>query len=283
MICKAAADIGGHKIGSACPLEYGSTVKDHLFIPNRDRVVRIRQSKKKDIMFVFITDSNHNYVLLRNEFKGLNFVIIPSDHELVADRIRNVFGDGVKFDELDSLHPAGGTTDVFVRVVIKTFIPENLKPTHEWVSLDQIKRYRKINTKVQRYINQLQLPSMCHSAGIIVTDLDQDSDRMLLVKGRSSKLFGVPKGHLLPCEDPQDAAVREMLEETGIKVERLSARTLDLKRTRLYFTSISQLENNESEPIDKEEVDEAKWLTRQEIGHSPITNLTRQILRQITK
>lgn len=60
----------------------------------------------------------------------------------------------------------------------------------------------------------LQLPS------VTIITLDP-SGRLLLVKHRDTGKWVAPGGAVEPCENPADAAVREMREETGLKVKLL--------------------------------------------------------------
>lgn len=54
------------------------------------------------------------------------------------------------------------------------------------------------------------------SAGGVVYHLDRDSARVLLVRERDSGLWRLPKGHVEQGETPEQAAVREVREETGV-------------------------------------------------------------------
>jgi len=61
------------------------------------------------------------------------------------------------------------------------------------------------------------------SAGCVVTRTSGGRIEVLLVHARGARfrrpLFGIPKGLIEPGEDPQTAARRETLEETGLHVE----------------------------------------------------------------
>ncbi len=55
-------------------------------------------------------------------------------------------------------------------------------------------------------------PDFQHSAGgLVVRD-----QQVLLISTRSGRRWQIPKGHLEPGETPQEAAVREIQEETGV-------------------------------------------------------------------
>jgi len=56
-------------------------------------------------------------------------------------------------------------------------------------------------------------------AGGVVFRRDHDSVRYLLVTAKNQpEEWVLPKGHIEPSESPADAAVREVLEESGIEV-----------------------------------------------------------------
>ncbi|MCX8072546.1 MAG: NUDIX domain-containing protein [Candidatus Binatia bacterium] len=60
------------------------------------------------------------------------------------------------------------------------------------------------------------------SAGCVVTRVHNGVTEVLLVHPRGATfrkpLFGIPKGHVEPGEQPEEAAVRETKEETGLDV-----------------------------------------------------------------
>jgi 8-oxo-dGTP diphosphatase len=56
--------------------------------------------------------------------------------------------------------------------------------------------------------------------------IDPDADRVLLVWHRASGLWMLPGGHVDPGESPAEAALREVLEETGIVAEIVGGQVL---------------------------------------------------------
>lgn len=55
-----------------------------------------------------------------------------------------------------------------------------------------------------------------HGAGGIVTARFADGPKILLIKNTYDSRWGIPKGHVDPGETSEQAAVREVEEETGI-------------------------------------------------------------------
>jgi len=70
--------------------------------------------------------------------------------------------------------------------------------------------FKRIRSKVGTDL--LQVPT----AGVLVFD---ERGRLLLVKNADDQRWGIPGGLIEPMETPSDAAIREVWEETGLKVE----------------------------------------------------------------
>ena len=92
-------------------------------------------------------------------------------------------------------------------------------------------------------------------------------NEILVVKGRQSEKWGLPKGHGKNGEKPLNAAIREVGEETGINLEGRrpdSERRLRVNSKRtgwLYF--IFKLDNKpEIVPEDTNEIMDAMWCPR---------------------
>jgi 8-oxo-dGTP pyrophosphatase MutT (NUDIX family) len=79
-------------------------------------------------------------------------------------------------------------------------------------------------------------------AGIII--YDPKSDKILIVQSRGN-LWGPPKGSANGDEHPKDCAIREVQEETGIKViaESLSNKVITLSnRVHYFYTELPECE-----------------------------------------
>lgn len=61
-----------------------------------------------------------------------------------------------------------------------------------------------------------------HAGGIVVRFEDKRPTYLLVRSSTDASCWVFPKGHIKPGESPEMAALREVLEETGIKAEILS-------------------------------------------------------------
>ncbi len=57
------------------------------------------------------------------------------------------------------------------------------------------------------------------SCGAVVFRKENDGIKYLLIRNRRSAHWGFPKGHIEPGESDEETAIREVLEETGLRIE----------------------------------------------------------------
>jgi len=103
------------------------------------------------------------------------------------------------------------------------------------------------------------------SAAIIVED-----GRVLMVRravGEGELLWQFPAGAIEAGESPEQAAVRETLEETGLKVEAASliGQRVHPKTGREMSYTACQVIGGEAHVADAEELDAVAWVTLAEI------------------
>jgi 8-oxo-dGTP pyrophosphatase MutT (NUDIX family) len=97
--------------------------------------------------------------------------------------------------------------------------------------------------------------------GIICVSSD---DRILLVRGRESGIWSLPKGHIVGGELPHECALRELFEETGLRLESLkyqSVRKLYVGEYFIYNVDMESLPKIQ----DTREISEAGWYSIEEL------------------
>ncbi len=120
--------------------------------------------------------------------------------------------------------------------------------------------------------------------GALITD--PKSNKILLVKGKYTDIWGISKGSIEPNETIESGVIREVLEETGILLypEELTDKIIDTKKEQIFY-----VERNESvlEPCDVNDAVGIGWiklecltlmLTDYKIS---INNITRKILSRM--
>lgn len=116
----------------------------------------------------------------------------------------------------------------------------------------------------------------CASAYVI----DPYTKKILLIMHKKNKRWTQPGGHIEDDETPEETALREVYEETGLRVKLLGQRfpreedfirPLGIQRNRhsngdthvdIIYAAIP---NDDSEPINSSESEEVKWFSREEL------------------
>ena len=107
------------------------------------------------------------------------------------------------------------------------------------------------------------------SAGGVVFQKSNNKIRYLLIKDRQNN-WTIPKGHIESGENPQEAALREIKEETGLKKLNIArelestryfyCRGKELIRKTVFLYLIEAKDDEELNP-DKKEIKGAMWFT----------------------
>lgn len=92
-----------------------------------------------------------------------------------------------------------------------------------------------------------------------------DPIQYLVVKGRCSGIWSFPKGHSHKEEEPLICAKREIEEETGIHLEKDPIHHCRLKGAVYYIFDGNDLEEENLIPHDTFEIEETRWVTREEM------------------
>lgn len=115
------------------------------------------------------------------------------------------------------------------------------------------------------------------SSGGLVTTVIDGRPKLLLIKNSFDKRWGIPKGHIDPGESSEQAAVREVREETGVRakiIERLGQNVYYFRGLRgpekgrtikksvdvylLRLEGSAELDPEQFDPVDQL-VDEVRW------------------------
>ena len=95
-------------------------------------------------------------------------------------------------------------------------------------------------------------------AGTVI--LDESLQEIVIVHGKKSGKWGLPKGHVEPGESHIEAAIRETKEETGLKIN-LAVKMLPCilsKRAKLFLLVLPRKET-EFKTVDTAEISEVLW------------------------
>ena len=116
----------------------------------------------------------------------------------------------------------------------------------------------------------------CASAYVV----DPKTKKILLTMHKKNKRWTQPGGHIVLDETPEEAALREVYEETGIRVRLLGERfpreedfirPLGIQRNRhsdgdVHIDIIyAAVPNNDDEPVCSSESEDVKWFAREEL------------------
>lgn len=105
-----------------------------------------------------------------------------------------------------------------------------------------------------------------NSCGAVVFRIINNTPRFLLIKNQRSSHWGFPKGHMERGETPYDTAKREVLEETGLRIdiiEGFSSKSEYIigrkvqKEVRIFLATTADTQTK----IQQEEIEDYIWLT----------------------
>jgi ADP-ribose pyrophosphatase YjhB (NUDIX family) len=120
------------------------------------------------------------------------------------------------------------------------------------------------------YTNHANFRNNPSAGGIIY---DPINDKLLVVKGPIK--WSLPKGHREPTEHIHETAMREIFEETSIKVDlNNKSKYKKILKCIYYFIIFENGEKNHLTWIDHTEISEIKWFTIYELYHM---NCNRQL------
>lgn len=109
------------------------------------------------------------------------------------------------------------------------------------------------------------------------------NSKYLVIKGRKTGIWSFPKGHSRPGELPLECARREIQEETGLQIQQPPTKAQRLKGGYYFVFDFPTLPSPELHPEDQEEVEETRWVSREEmaylIGNAGIKDFLERVTR----
>jgi len=116
-------------------------------------------------------------------------------------------------------------------------------------------------------------------------------DRSFLLLRRSAResflphAWGIPAGQVLPAEDPSDACLRELHEETGLKGEVIELIGYSTFQSRRAGTALSNVQLNFLVQVDDPSVtlnhashSDARWIPLDDTESELVDSFTREIM-----
>jgi tRNA nucleotidyltransferase (CCA-adding enzyme) len=98
---------------------------------------------------------------------------------------------------------------------------------------------------------------------------DLTTNNVLLVFGKKSQKWGFPKGHMEMGETEEETALRELREETGIRLDNPLDTRIRFRNNVYFLVSISKENLTHTTIEDKEEIEKMCWFSYMDICKLP--------------
>jgi bis(5'-nucleosidyl)-tetraphosphatase len=124
------------------------------------------------------------------------------------------------------------------------------------------------------------------SCGAVVYNTLGSSLEFLIIKHKNGEHWGFPKGHVEQGESEEETAIREVYEETGIKIEITTGFTHRMKyspkvgtvKEVVYFIGASK---DKDVKCQESEIEDFKWLKLRDAVDSVTHENSRKLLREV--
>ena len=149
-----------------------------------------------------------------------------------------------------------------------------------------------INSKeIQQFIskNMIIKSKRRKCCGGIIFNIDQKRKNIyiLVVLGRLSKKWGLPKGGIERNETYEKCAIREIKEETGLDYNECDLKERIKIHSTYYYMILKKSKKIGSGPIDKREIAKIKWIPINYIKelnkHNKVNRELRDLVKKIKK
>ena len=126
------------------------------------------------------------------------------------------------------------------------------------------------------------------SCGAVVYRMEQGRRKFLLIRNRRSAHWGFPKGHVEPGETNEQTAIREVFEETGLRIKILpdfvkkSDYTIQGKIEKSVYIFLAKTEDVQY-TLQEEEIEECGWFNYEKALHTLNYENDKNILNEAMK
>ncbi len=167
------------------------------------------------------------------------------------------------------------------------YIPPPLRLQN--IIYNDIKQNPINNEEIEQLKNMIIKPKRRKCCGGIIFNIDQKRKiiYILVVLGRLSKKWGLPKGGIERNETYEKCAIREIKEETGLDYTECDLKERIKIHSTYYYMILKKSKKIGSGPIDKREIAKIKWIPINYIKelnkYDKVNRELRDLLKKIKK